>query len=78
MPTPPRKPSPPDAELLRPKEACRRLAVSDKTLRRLVADGLIEVRYLRVPGSIQAERRIVASSLDDYIADLPLDPPGAA
>ena len=63
------------AVLLRPKEACARLSVSDKTLRRLAADGLIEVRYLTVPGSQQAQRRIVAESVDAFIASLPQDPP---
>jgi excisionase family DNA binding protein len=61
--------------LLRPKEACSRLSVSDKTLRRLCADGLIEVRYLTVPRSQHAQRRIVAASIDAYIESLPLDPP---
>ena len=61
--------------LLRPKEACARLSVSDKTLRRLCADGLLEVRYLTVPRSKQAQRRIVEASVTAYIESLPLDPP---
>lgn len=64
--------------LLRPKDACARLSVSDKTLRRLCADGLIECRYLTVPGSQQAQRRIVEASVNAYAASLPLDPPAAS
>lgn len=64
--------------LLRPREACARLSISDDTLRLLCADGLIEVRWLRVPGSKQSNRRIVEASLNAYAESLPLDPPAAS
>lgn len=64
--------------LLRPKDVCARLSISHMTLRRLCADGLLEVRYLTVPGSSQHQRRIVEASVNAYIESLPLDPPVSA
>lgn len=64
-----------DPILMRPSRACHELGIVDNTLRRLVKDGLIEVRYITVPGSKASERRIVTASLRAYVESLPQDRP---
>lgn len=67
-----------DPILVRASEACRLLGITDNTLRKLVKDGLIEVRYVATPGSRVPHRKVVMSSLREYVAGLPQDPPSAA
>jgi excisionase family DNA binding protein len=57
-----------EALLVKPADACRMLGCSDTYLRKLTADGRIDVVY---QGS---HRRIVVESLRRYVAGLPQDP----
>jgi hypothetical protein len=76
--TTPHNPTPTDPILISVPEACRALSISESTFRRLVTEGLIEVRYVGREGSRNPHRRVVMASLRAYADSLPQDPPGAA
>jgi hypothetical protein len=73
--TTPHNPTPADPILITVPQACRTLSISESTFRRLVSEGLIEVRYVGREGSRNPHRRVVMASLRD---SLPQDPPSAA
>lgn len=71
-------PPPADPILVKPSEACRRLGISDRHLRKLVDEGLIEVRYLDDMAAKNPHRRVVWASAVRWAEGLPQDPSSAA